>query len=241
MSTPEEVEHNIYQRTTTTFFSIKFSYTRAKFPLIPKLHMDEVTEYEIFDEDGISYKYNTKADYMGTMIYGNSGFASLSSVDFRKAIETNCYENFEYQIIPFAGTLDTYGILFKLKKSKEIYDVTMKYYELKNHAKTKALRFAYKQPLVNIYGKTAERYYDEERELDIVTRDYIKEEKLLEPTIPRYSNVAVAATITSYVHHKLYDKGEEVLFKNMLYCDTDSMFFVTENVPFVAEETILGT
>lgn len=202
--------------------------------------MEDVTEYEIFDEDGIKYQYNTKAEYMETMIYGNSGFASLSSIDLRKAVETDNYENFEYQIIPFAGTMDIFGIVFDLKKSKEIYDVTMKYYELKNNAKTKALRFAYKQPLVNIYGKTAERYYDEEREVDLITREYIKEEKLLEPTIPRYSNVAVAATITSYVHHKLYDKGEEVEFRNMLYCDTDSMFFVTENVPFIEEETVLG-
>jgi len=239
--TPEEVSEYLFTFTTTVFFSIKFSYTRAKFPLIPKLHMEDVTEYEVYDEDGIKYEYNTKALYMETMLYGNSGFASISSIDLRKAIEHDVYENFEYEIIPFAGTTDIYGILFNLKKSREIYDVTMKYYKLKNAATNKAFRFAYKQPLVNIYGKTAERYYEEEREIDIVTREYIKEDLLTEPTIPRYSNVAVAATITSYVHHKLFDKGNEVGFKNMLYCDTDSMFFVTEEAPLIHEETVLGT
>lgn len=237
----EEVEKFLMKHTTTVFFSIKFKYDRAKFPLIPKLHMEDVNDYEIYDDDGIVYKYNTRAKYMETMLYGNEGYASISSIDLRKAIEDDVYENFEYQIIPFSGQTDIYGILFQLKKSKEIYDVTMKYYELKNNAPTKALRFAYKQPLVNIYGKTAERYYDEERELDIVTREYVKEEKLEEPRIPRYSNVSVAATITSYVHHKLFDKGREVGFKNMLYCDTDSMFYVTEYAPLEEVETVLGT
>lgn len=236
------IKRNIKQRNKIIFFAIKYKYTRAKFPLIPKLHMEEVQEYTI-EKDGTSLKYNERSQYMDTMLFGGEGIAAVSTLDMRVALENNVYENFEWEIIPFINQTHenpVYGIEFDMKKSPEMYNITMKYYNLKETAPNRALRTAYKSPLVNLFGKTGERFYETKNEIDIITREYTKEEMLEEAVSPRYSNVAVAAVITSYVHHKLFEKAAEVGFKNMLYCDTDSMFFVQEREEPKEQDIQLG-
>ncbi|HZK23449.1 MAG TPA: hypothetical protein VFC62_05025 [Atopostipes sp.] len=218
----------------TIFFKIRFKYDSCDFPVIPKMNMKLEKRVDI---DTFKIVSKPVTAYMATMLNGNEGEAVVSSVDLRYAINNNVYKNLNYEILEIENGVYGYG--FFMRVNQHIKDITEKYYHLKNTAADEGLRFAYKSPLVNIYGKTGEKIHKTKTELDILTRE-ITEIELEEERPGRYSNVAVASTITSYVHHKLYERAKQVGFKNILYCDTDSLFYVEENKPLKVEPEELG-
>lgn len=230
----KDLERVIFDESKTVFFKIKFSYSSCDFPVIPKMNM---TYEKHLDIDTFKLVNKPVTAYMTTMLNGNEGEAVVSSVDLNYAIKNNVYKNLKYEFLEIEDGIYGYG--FYMKKNKHITDITNKYYELKNTATDNALRFAYKAPLVNIYGKTGEKIHTTKTELDIETRETTEVD--LEKERPgRYANVAVASTITSYVHHKLYERAKEVGFKNILYCDTDSLFYVCEDEPLKVIPEALG-
>ena len=232
------IKDSINDPSVVVFVNVKYSYDRAKFPLIPKMSMEEVTPYTITDDDEVDFEYNEKSRYMESMLMGGKGYASINTFDLRLALKENVYDNLRYEFNPYTNT-DIYGIMFKTKVNEPLKKISMKYYKLKNQAKTKGLRTAYKSPLLNLYGKTGERMYTEDLKLDIVSREYINKVERDHPLVPKYSNVAVASMITMYVHHDLYFKAKEVGFKNILYCDTDSLYYVGDGrIPIQAEEEL---
>lgn len=236
----EYLKSNIMNEDVIIFTNIKYSYDSAKFPLIPKMSMKPTDEYS-WVLDGSTYTYNEESVYMESMIFGTEdiGIAAVSTLDLRVAIENDVYENFKYEFIPFNNT-KVIGVMFDMKEDPYMKSITEKYYYLKNNAENAGLRTAYKMPLLNLFGKLGERFYTSEYKIDIESRE-METIELEEPKVPKYSNVAMSAVISSYCHHELYYKSQEVGgIQNILYMDTDSIYYVSEEQTPISKSEELG-
>lgn len=155
------------------------------------------------------------------------------------------FNELRYAISKGYDVLDCYNITYSEGEISPFIDFVDYFYNKKKHETNQAFLFIWKYILNNLYGKFAQGkpfdlYYFESLELKKYSEFLIKNPyheivnfsearndffaKIVKDEFPNHSIPSYASYITSQARIELHKAMIKIPFKNLHYCDTDSIF-----------------
>ena len=190
-----------------------------------KLHLIEIEySYNLKANEHIDAILDIKTTHVkniwteGEQIFRAVIWAEITLMDMKEA-----YKNFNYKI------LNCYEYDCDYTPFKDFF---LSEFNKKKNSVNKTERNRHKLIINSTYGKFGEKehkreYYlkkcVDESGIEYYDTDVIKLEDAKDA---KYEYVPLASSITAYARHNLYSMAKYMNIRNIVYCDTDSLFFI---------------